>query len=388
MKLLLFLCFAGTFALFEARTEVERNCHDEPDGGKCRGYFSMWYYDESCMDCKEFVYGGCGGNGNRYGSKAECLKSCAPEEESNCHEEPDVGMCFGNFHMWYYDESCMDCKEFVYGGCGGNGNRYGSKAECLKSCAPEEESNCHEEPDVGMCFGNFHMWYYDESCMDCKEFVYGGCGGNGNRYGSKAECLKSCAPKPQEPNPRDTCDLPAETGRCRGHFRRFHFDKASGQCKSFVYGGCGGNANNFKTEDECNRACCNHNDEVCPPNSKYQPCGTACPRTCENYKNPPKACVLMCNPGCHCDEGYVKTKDGKCVLPQNCPGKEVCGENERYSHCGTACPLTCDNYDNPPQICTLQCKIGCECKEGFVRNADGKCVLPKECPRCGEYIQL
>ncbi|GIY61356.1 hypothetical protein CDAR_166731, partial [Caerostris darwini] len=63
----------------------------------------------------------------------------------------------------------------------------------------------------------------------------------------------------------------------------------------------------------------------------------------------------------------------------------VCGGNERFTGCGTACPLTCDNYDNPPKFCTLQCIIGCECQEGFVRNADGKCVLPRECPRCGLF---
>ncbi|CAL1298894.1 unnamed protein product [Larinioides sclopetarius] len=120
----------------------------------------------------------------------------------------------------------------------------------------------------------------------------------------------------------------------------------------------------------------------CSVNSHYESCGTACPLTCDNYKNPPKVCVLMCNPGCHCDAGYVKAEDGSCVMPETCPSRapEVCGENERYSGCGTACPLTCDNFDNPPKICPAMCRIGCECKKGYIRSPDGRCVTPEDCP--------
>ncbi|GFW45575.1 kunitz-type U19-barytoxin-Tl1a [Trichonephila clavipes] len=122
----------------------------------------------------------------------------------------------------------------------------------------------------------------------------------------------------------------------------------------------------------------------CPANSHYESCGTACPLTCDNYKNPPRACVLMCNPGCHCDEGYVKAKDGSCVEPEECPSSaadQECGVNERYTGCGTACPLTCDNYKNPPKICNLMCFIGCECQDGYVKSRDGRCVRPEQCPQ-------
>ncbi len=56
-----------------------------------------------------------------------------------------------------------------------------------------------------------------------------------------------------------------------------------------------------------------------------------------------------------------------------------CNTNEVYTTCGTACPLTCDNYENPPEFCTQQCIIGCVCASGYVKNSDGKCVLPTEC---------
>ena len=49
--------------------------------------------------------------------------------------------------------------------------------------------------------------------------------------------------------------LPPQTGHCRGYFPRYHFDEASGQCEKFIYGGCGGNENNFKTLKECQQTC-------------------------------------------------------------------------------------------------------------------------------------
>nr|XP_042900403.1 cysteine-rich venom protein 6-like isoform X2 [Parasteatoda tepidariorum] len=60
--------------------------------------------------------------------------------------------------------------------------------------------------------------------------------------------------------------------------------------------------------------------DECPSNSHFNDCGSACPITCENYKNPPTFCIRICVDGCHCDEdeGYVKTKDGRCVLPEDC----------------------------------------------------------------------
>lgn len=63
---------------------------------------------------------------------------------------------------------------------------------------------------------------------------------------------------------------------------------------------------------------------------------------------------------------------------------EQCGENQRYSTCATACPLTCENYDNPPLVCPAICIFGCECEKGFVKTKDGRCVRPEDCPSQGQ----
>lgn len=36
------------------------------------------------------------------------------------------------------------------------------------------------------------MWYFDHPMQKCREFLYGGCGGNGNRFDSQEACERRC----------------------------------------------------------------------------------------------------------------------------------------------------------------------------------------------------
>uniref|UniRef100_A0A8C5WTJ8 BPTI/Kunitz inhibitor domain-containing protein n=1 Tax=Laticauda laticaudata TaxID=8630 RepID=A0A8C5WTJ8_LATLA len=53
------------------------------------------------------------------------------------------------------------------------------------------------------------------------------------------------------------CQLPKAEGWCKASFPRFYFNAATGNCEKFIYGGCGGNKNNFFTLEQC-RAACQH----------------------------------------------------------------------------------------------------------------------------------
>uniref|UniRef100_A0A8C7YZC5 Amyloid-beta A4 protein n=1 Tax=Oryzias sinensis TaxID=183150 RepID=A0A8C7YZC5_9TELE len=54
---------------------------------------------------------------------------------------------------------------------------------------------------------------------------------------------------------RDVCWADAETGPCRALLPRWFFDREEGRCVQFIYGGCGGNRNNFESEEYCMSVC-------------------------------------------------------------------------------------------------------------------------------------
>ena len=66
----------------------------------------------------------------------------------------------------------------------------------------------------------------------------------------------------------DRCHLPQVVGDCDAAFRRYWYDSATGVCREFTYGGCGGNDNNFETIGECL--------DVCSPNSESRVVHSAC----------------------------------------------------------------------------------------------------------------
>ena len=51
------------------------------------------------------------------------------------------------------------------------------------------------------------------------------------------------------------CELDREVGPCKGKFVRYGFDRTTGECGDFVYGGCQGNDNKFQTLELCREEC-------------------------------------------------------------------------------------------------------------------------------------
>lgn len=56
---------------------------------------------------------------------------------------------------------------------------------------------------------------------------------------------------------KNPCHLDEAPGPCRGLLTRYFFDSGSQQCKHFFYGGCFGNANNFRSMAACQAKCQN-----------------------------------------------------------------------------------------------------------------------------------
>nr|CAD7457691.1 unnamed protein product [Timema tahoe] len=108
-------------------------------------------------------------------------------EVSSCKFQKESGHCLGFNERYYYNLETMSCKEFIYGGCQGNCNRYSSYKKCMKAC-----HGCKLQKEKGICKAHFERYYYDLETMSCKKFIYGGCKGNCNRYYSYKQCMKAC----------------------------------------------------------------------------------------------------------------------------------------------------------------------------------------------------
>lgn len=60
------------------------------------------------------------------------------------------------------------------------------------------------------------------------------------------------------------CLQPALVGECQNYTARWYYDSLESQCRQFYFGGCGGNNNNFLSQEDCQRIC-DHGYQPPPP---------------------------------------------------------------------------------------------------------------------------
>ncbi|XP_023940485.2 actinia tenebrosa protease inhibitors-like [Bicyclus anynana] len=254
-----------------------------------------YYYSPKRKRCLTLRYVGCVNYGNNFKSIEECERTCSnrPTKGTNiCLLKPNPGRCHAFSRRFYYSHAQNKCIEFTYGGCGGNGNRFSNKEECERTC---ERRNCEKyqtapvprflfyltviasvcaafdwgeriasvqsesqfvseknevipgicllKREPGSCIGHFNRYYYSKKHKQCFRFIYGGCGGNANKF----ETVDELRTHP--------CLLKPKPGFCYGDFPRFYFSHEQSKCIEFSYGGCGGNANRFRSPQMCELTC-------------------------------------------------------------------------------------------------------------------------------------
>jgi hypothetical protein len=112
------------------------------------------------------------------------------------------------------------------------------------SFAAGGDDACDLPADPGPCEGLCERWHFDAASGLCEEFTWGCCEGNANNFVTQLQCQASCA-----------CELPMDIGPCDGVCPRWYYDATLGRCELFMWGCCGGNANNFETQADCENAC-------------------------------------------------------------------------------------------------------------------------------------
>uniref|UniRef100_A0A8C6V3U0 BPTI/Kunitz inhibitor domain-containing protein n=1 Tax=Naja naja TaxID=35670 RepID=A0A8C6V3U0_NAJNA len=50
--------------------------------GDCSKITLRWYYNQRVLECRPFIYSGCGGNSNRFSSKEDCELYCKPQADT------------------------------------------------------------------------------------------------------------------------------------------------------------------------------------------------------------------------------------------------------------------------------------------------------------------
>ena len=111
---------------------------------------------------------------------------------------------------------------------------------------PRDACICTLPADTGPCDGVCPRWFFNPSLGECQQFFWGCCEGNANNFETQEWCEAECL---------DPCRMPAAFGDCEAAIPRWYHNVLSGHCELFTWGGCGGNANNFLAEEDCQQAC-------------------------------------------------------------------------------------------------------------------------------------
>ncbi|CAM5097148.1 unnamed protein product [Natator depressus] len=133
-----------------------------------------------------------------------------------------------------------------------------------KTHFPTDE--CLKQPDSEDCGEEQTRWYYDAKKNNCFTFIYGNCNSNLNHFETYENCMLTCMN-----GPINICNLPALQSHCKAYEPRWAYNSLTKQCQSFIYGGCGGNENNFESKEACEEMCPfpkNTHCKACKPRQK------------------------------------------------------------------------------------------------------------------------
>merc|ERR1719187_114741 len=211
---------------------------------------------------------------------------CIQKQLCNGSDSVKPNQCGANEKYDKCSAHCQDvcgeepgpCTKLCDGGCVCDTGyiRTRNRGNSLGPCIPKQQ--CHRG-----CTDHNNEKRYDGESWQCAD----GCNKCACILGIIDKITKmACGP----------CDQPfGVTGHCRAKFDMISYNKTTGECQKFVYGGCGGNANRFETMKECYHECI-----------KKEP-STGC--TDHNNEKRKDGESWLCEDGCnkcHCNKGTIE----------------------------------------------------------------------------------
>ncbi|GMR57501.1 hypothetical protein PMAYCL1PPCAC_27696, partial [Pristionchus mayeri] len=154
---------------------------------RMKGGMRFFFHAQSRL-CQPFLYKGCNGNGNRFGSRAECLSACADAEPpisvGHGPSIPRVICPAGNVAASNRSGPlpCDKCPRQGY--------------ECINgACCGTREFTCSRPYDAGhypIIGWHVPMFFYSRAFNNCIVFTYFGSEGNANIFPSYTKCREFC----------------------------------------------------------------------------------------------------------------------------------------------------------------------------------------------------
>lgn len=196
------------------------------------------------------------------------------EASRYCLLEPEVGACRAAHPRWFFNHTAEKCQKFIYGGCSGNKNNFMNEGECQRHCPgnlivvkPSAKEICSLKEVVGKCRAAHSRWYFNKETKKCENFIYGGCGGNSNNFMTKMECEDFCQEFVKDPCAQPIIPAPRKSCPNEKKGRRFGYNRATKKCERFEYSTCKENTNSFHTRKSCLQTCAK--DSPCLQQTKH-----------------------------------------------------------------------------------------------------------------------
>ncbi|XP_065677209.1 low-density lipoprotein receptor-related protein 2 isoform X1 [Hydra vulgaris] len=214
---------------------------------KCPSGYKETNYGQSCSNCSD-----------AFGANFKCLctdwMTCAQRVYADvigCSPE----LPFMNFQV-------RECTQVVR-----TGYCPYKISECLdlKSCLSDDDCNSSSKCCESLC-GLKCVSYLKKSDHPCT-INNGNCSHLclSSKYWHKCDCPDGMSLMSDEkncensstitPGPWNICSMPSDHGPCQNDEIKWSFNPLTKSCQQFLYGGCGGNENNFDSKENCENDC-------------------------------------------------------------------------------------------------------------------------------------